>query len=85
MATSGEKPRAIDSPPASLPILELHWRLHWYEQRPGMAAAHRVFVYELPRLTPVEALASLLVIYARRFCRNSGRWLIWRRWNRISR
>jgi putative nucleotidyltransferase-like protein len=50
----------------ALPILELHWRVHWYETGFAGAALERSRVVNgVRRLDPIDQLASLLLFYAR--------------------
>jgi hypothetical protein len=53
--------------PADLPAVDLHWRIHWYEQRfaPEMLAAAEPGPDGALRPAPAHELASLLVFYAR--------------------
>ena len=52
--------------PAGLPTVELHWRLHWYEEGSGSAMVRRAVVDQgLAHLAPADELASLLLVYAR--------------------
>ena len=54
------------SHPAGLPMVELHWRLHWYEPWSGPAMVARSGVdHGLQCLAPVDELACLLMVYAR--------------------
>jgi hypothetical protein len=54
------------SHPDGLPMIELHWRLHWYESRSGPAMLGRAVVDRgLAHLAPADELASLLLVYAR--------------------
>jgi len=54
------------SHPDGLPLVELHWRLHWYEDRSGLAMVRRAISEQgLVRLAPVDELACLLLVYAR--------------------
>ena len=49
-----------------LPTIELHWRLHWYEDRSGYAMVRRATADDgLGRLAPADELAALLLVYAR--------------------
>jgi len=52
---------------AGLPEIELHWRLHWYDERFGAEMLRRAVPGEDGRLypTPVYELAALLLAYAR--------------------
>jgi hypothetical protein len=58
--------RSLDHPDGALPVLELHWRVHWYETRfaEAMLSRSRV-VDEARRLEPVDQFAALLLFYAR--------------------
>jgi hypothetical protein len=50
----------------ALPILELHWRMHWYETAfAGVALERSSIVDGMRRLDPIDQLASLLLFYAR--------------------
>jgi len=52
--------------PQGLPTVELHWRVHWYEERSGPAMVARCVVDNgLRRLAPADELACLLLVYAR--------------------
>jgi hypothetical protein len=52
--------------PDGLPMVELHWRVHWYEERSGAAMIDRCVLDEgLGRLAPADELACLLLVYAR--------------------
>ena len=52
--------------PDGLPTVELHWRVHWYEERSGGRMVARSVVEEgLPRLSPADEIACLLLVYAR--------------------
>ncbi len=54
------------SHPEGLPMVELHWRLHWYEDRSGAVMLRRAVVDQgLARLAPTDELACLLLVYAR--------------------
>jgi hypothetical protein len=49
-----------------LPTVELHWRLHWYEDRSGSAMVRRATAEQgLGRLATADELAALLLVYAR--------------------
>ena len=49
-----------------LPTIELHWRLHWYEDRSGCAMVRRATADQgIGRLAPADELAALLLVYAR--------------------
>jgi len=58
--------RWLHQPEGTLPVVELHWRVHWYETRfaPAMLARSRL-VDGARRLAPVDQLAALLLFYAR--------------------
>jgi Uncharacterised nucleotidyltransferase len=58
--------RWLDHPDGALPVLELHWRVHWYETRfaEDMLTRSRV-VDGVRRLEPVDQFAALLAFYAR--------------------
>jgi hypothetical protein len=58
--------RWLYEPDGRLPVVELHWRVHWYETRfaPAMLARSRL-VDGTRRLEPVDQLAALLLFYAR--------------------
>jgi hypothetical protein len=49
-----------------LPLIELHWRVHWFEHEfsAGMLGRSRV-IGARRRATPADELAALLLIYAR--------------------
>jgi Uncharacterised nucleotidyltransferase len=53
--------------PAGLPAVDLHWRIHWYEERfaPEMLAGAEPGPDGALRATPAHELTSLLVFYAR--------------------
>lgn len=52
--------------PDGLPTVELHWRVHWYEERSGAAMIGRSTAeHGLRRLAPADELACLLLVYAR--------------------
>lgn len=52
--------------PDGLPTVELHWRVHWYEERSAPAMLARCVVEEgLRRLAPADELACLMLFYAR--------------------
>jgi hypothetical protein len=58
--------RWLDHPEGVLPVLELHWRIHWYETRFAPAMLARSHVIEgVRRLEPVDQFAALLLFYAR--------------------
>jgi hypothetical protein len=58
--------RSLDHPDGALPVLELHWRVHWYETRFAEAMLSRSRVVDgARRLEPVDQLAALLLFYAR--------------------
>jgi hypothetical protein len=58
--------RCLDHPEGALPVLELHWRVHWYETRFAQAMLDRSsFVDGVRHLDPIDQLASLLSFYAR--------------------
>ena len=47
-------------------MVELHWRLHWYEARSGEAMMSRAVSDQgLAHLAPADELACLLLVYAR--------------------
>lgn len=53
---------------SSLPRIELHWRLHWYERRfaaEALARAERCAVGEPLRMQPLDGLIALMLFYAR--------------------
>jgi hypothetical protein len=54
-------------PDPTMPKVELHWRIHWYEERFGPDLIERgIRVDDGPRAPcPVDDLAILLIIYAR--------------------
>lgn len=52
----------------TLPRVELHWRVHWYETRfsaEALARAERPEAGEPLRMQPADELASLILFYAR--------------------
>jgi hypothetical protein len=50
----------------ALPVLELHWRMHWYETAfAGVALERSSIVGGVRRLDPIDQFASLLLFYAR--------------------
>jgi len=50
----------------ALPVVELHWRIHWYETAFADAALGRSRVVDgARRFEPVDQLAALLLFYAR--------------------
>ena len=52
--------------PAGGPGLEVHWRVHWYEQVSGAVMLRRSLRTEgIRRMQPVDELACLLLFYAR--------------------
>ncbi|HEY2652297.1 MAG TPA: nucleotidyltransferase family protein [Solirubrobacteraceae bacterium] len=54
------------SHPDGWPMVELHWRVHWYEARSGPAMLTRAVVEQgLARLAAADELACLLLVYAR--------------------
>ncbi len=54
------------SHPGGLPMVELHWRVHWYEERSGASMLERSVPEQgLRRLRPTDELACLLLVYAR--------------------
>jgi Uncharacterised nucleotidyltransferase len=58
--------RWLSHPDGTLPVVELHWRIHWYESRfAGAALARSRFVDGERRLDPTDQLAALLLFYAR--------------------
>jgi Uncharacterised nucleotidyltransferase len=58
--------RRLQHPDASLPAVELHWRIHWYEARFARALLERSRVRDgLRRLDRLDQLAALLLFYAR--------------------
>ncbi|MEN3284671.1 MAG: hypothetical protein V7607_5811 [Solirubrobacteraceae bacterium] len=58
--------RWLDHPDGALPVLEIHWRVHWYETRfaEAMLARSRL-VHAVRHLEPIDQLAALLLFYAR--------------------
>jgi hypothetical protein len=53
---------------SSLPRVELHWRVHWYETRfatDALARAQRSGPHEPLVMTPADGLAALTLFYAR--------------------
>ena len=58
--------RTMRHPGASLPEVELHWRIHWYETQFAAALLERARVINgLRRLDRLDQLAALLLFYAR--------------------
>jgi hypothetical protein len=58
--------RWLSSASQSLPIVELHWRVHWYETAFASGALARSRVLDgARRLHPIDQLAALLLFYAR--------------------
>jgi hypothetical protein len=58
--------RWLNHPEGKLPVLELHWRVHWYESRFAAAALARSRAVDgVRRLEPIDQLAALLLFYAR--------------------
>ena len=58
--------RILRDPRGTLPEVELHWRVHWYETEFATALLERSRVIDgLRRLDPVDQLAALLLFYAR--------------------
>jgi hypothetical protein len=52
----------------SLPRVELHWRVHWYEARfaaDALAGAQRAAPHEPLMMRPADGLAALILFYAR--------------------
>jgi hypothetical protein len=52
----------------SLPRVELHWRVHWYEQRfavDALARAQQSATGEPLQMEPVDGLVTLMLFYAR--------------------
>lgn len=58
---------ALRHPGGALPELELHWRVHWYEERFASEALTRAAVGPdgMRRLAPIDELAFLLLFFAR--------------------
>jgi hypothetical protein len=57
---------ALRHPDGALPELELHWRVHWYEEGYDAAMLERSSIGDgLRTLAPVDQLAALLLFYAR--------------------
>lgn len=53
---------------SSLPRVELHWRVHWYETRFAVEAldrAQRCGIHEPLIMQPADGLAALMLFYAR--------------------
>lgn len=58
--------RLLHHPDASLPVVELHWRIHWYEARFAQVLLERSRACDgLRRLHHFDQLAALLLFYAR--------------------
>jgi hypothetical protein len=58
--------RWLDHPTGALPVLEIHWRVHWYETRfAGAMLARSRLVSGVRQLDPVDQFAALLLFYAR--------------------
>ena len=58
--------RTLRQPQGSLPEVELHWRVHWYETGFAVALLEGSRVIDgVRRLDPVDQLAALLLFYAR--------------------
>jgi putative nucleotidyltransferase-like protein len=58
--------RLLHHPDASLPVVELHWRIHWYEARFAELLLERSWACDgLRRLHHLDQLAALLLFYAR--------------------
>jgi hypothetical protein len=58
--------RWLNQPEGTLPVVELHWRVHWYETRFARAMLARSRLVDgARRLEPVDQLAALLLFYAR--------------------
>jgi hypothetical protein len=58
--------RWLSSSSGTLPVVELHWRIHWYESAfAGDALARSHVVAGVRRLEPIDQLAALLLFYAR--------------------
>jgi hypothetical protein len=58
--------RWLNQPEGALPVVELHWRVHWYETRFARAMLARSRLVDgARRLEPVDQLAALLLFYAR--------------------
>lgn len=52
----------------SLPRLELHWRVHWYERRfaiDALARAERPAIGEPLQMQPLDGLIAVMLFYAR--------------------
>jgi hypothetical protein len=68
-APSAELPRLhrlLYHPGASLPVVELHWRIHWYEARFAEALLDRSRMRDgVRQLDDLDELAALLLFYAR--------------------
>lgn len=50
------------------PVIEVHWRVHWYETRfsaDALARAQRSGAHDPLEMTPEDGLAALLLFYAR--------------------
>jgi hypothetical protein len=58
--------RVLEHPEGALPVLEIHWRVHWYETRFADAMLGRSRVVDRVRhLEPIDQFAALLLFYAR--------------------
>ena len=58
--------RLLEHPEGALPVLEIHWRVHWYETRFAAAMLGRSRVVDrVRRLEPIDQFAALLLFYAR--------------------
>jgi hypothetical protein len=56
----------LEHPEGALPVLEIHWRVHWYETRFADAMLSRSRVVDRVRhLEPIDQFAALLLFYAR--------------------
>ena len=57
--------RTMRHPGASLPQVELHWRIHWYETQFAALLERARVIDGLRRLDRIDQLAALLLFYAR--------------------
>jgi hypothetical protein len=56
----------LDDPRANLPVLELHWRVHWYESEFATAMLERAVRVGAERVAqPQDEIAALLLFYQR--------------------
>jgi hypothetical protein len=58
--------RRLQHPDGALPVVELHWRVHWYESAFAADLLRRSRIDGgVRRLAPIDQLATLLLFYAR--------------------